>query len=85
MIREAIRRWQAGELTWEQLLEVVRRAPKIARPARPMAETIEDQWRNAEEEPHIPGTWDDLYVEWLAGTVTTAQFHQLEAALVGAK
>lgn len=82
MIRRAVAKWKAGEITWEMLVEVVKRIPRAGRGLLPPATTIDGQWEHAEEATHSPGTWDDLYLEWLFHELTDSEFHELETALL---
>ena len=82
MIQKAVAKWKRGEISWETLVEVMRRIPVTGRGQTTAAQSIDEQWERAEEWRHSPGTWDDLYLEWLFHELTEAQFHELETALL---
>lgn len=82
LVQRAVQRWKEGEISWETLVEVVRRIPLTTRSSTTPAETIDEQWERAEEGRHEPGTWDDLYLEWLFHALTDDEFHELERALL---
>ena len=81
-IKDAVASWKRGELTWDELVDFMGKVPLRTRVVLPPAESLEEIWRRTEEEPHEPGSWDDLYLEWLFKVLTEAEFRELERALL---
>ena len=78
-IKDAVASWKRGEMTWSQLVDFMEKIPLRARVVLPPAESLEESWRRAEEEPHQPGSWDDLYLEWLFQVLTGDEFQSSSA------